>query len=113
MLTDERISDAARRLTTEMFRLGLFDHPYRDPIHADQIVNCSDHQAAAYKAHQQSVVLLKNSQALLPLTPEKLAAKRVYIELFEQNLLVSKLDQLRADIKRLDSSCLLYTSRCV
>lgn len=109
LLTDERISASARRLTTEMFRLGLFDNPYRDPVHADQIVNCSEHQAAAYKAHQQSVVLLKNSQALLPLTAEKLAAKRVYIELFEQNLLVSKLDQLRADIKRLDSSIAFTT----
>ncbi len=102
LITEERINLAAKRLTTEMFQLGLFDNPYRDPAQADAIVNCEAHRVAAYAAHQQSVVLLKNTQGLLPLTTEKLKGKKVYVELFEKGLLVSKLDTLRADIKHLN-----------
>lgn len=99
LVTEDRLDLSARRLTTEMFQLGLFDNPYRDPAAADEVVDCAAHRAAAYAAHQKSVVLLKNRGALLPLTAEKLAGKRVYVELFEKGLLVSKLDALRAELK--------------
>lgn len=98
LISHERLNLAAKRLTMEMFRLGLFDNPYRDPEYADEIVDCKEHRDAAYKAHQKSVVLLKNKNQLLPLTHEKLAGKRVYLEFFEQSLSVEKLEKMRADL---------------
>ena len=36
LISTERLDDAARRLTEEMFALGLFDNPYVDPDRADE-----------------------------------------------------------------------------
>ena len=38
LFTAERLDQAARRLTEEMFALGLFDNPYVDPERADAVV---------------------------------------------------------------------------
>ena len=98
LFTTERLDEAARRLTEEMFALGLFDNPYVDPQRADEVVANEAFAVAARAAHHKSVVLLKNSDATLPLGPDRLAGKRVYVELFEQSLTVAKLDGLRANL---------------
>ena len=72
---------AAERLLTELFRLGLFENPYVDEKAADTLVNTDASRAVAYRAHQESVVVLKNKGALLPLTAEKLDGKKVYVEM--------------------------------
>lgn len=73
---------AAERLLTELFRLGLFENPYAEGGEAaDAAVNTEETKAVAYKAHQDSIVVLKNQEAVLPLTPEKLAGKKVYVEM--------------------------------
>src|SRR5699024_9551748 len=54
--------------------------PYADEAAADAQVNTEASRAAAYKAHQESVVLLKNNGAL-PLTAERMAGKKVYVEM--------------------------------
>ena len=90
LFTTERLDEAARRLTEEMFALGLFDNPYVDPQRADEVVANEAFAVAARAAHHKSVVLLKNSDATLPLGPDRLAGKRVYVELFEQSLTVAK-----------------------
>lgn len=77
----EAFDRAAKRLLTELFRLGLFENPYADEAAADALVNTEASRAAAYRAHQKSVVLLKNKGALVPLTAEKLAGKKVYVEM--------------------------------
>jgi beta-glucosidase len=94
----ERLDDAARRLTEEMFALGLFDNPYVDPEQADAVVANDRFAEAAWVAHQKSVVLMKNHDGTLPLRRDWLAGKRVYVELFESDLRVAKLDRLRADL---------------
>ena len=38
LFSSERLDEAARRLTEEMFALGLFDNPYVDPEQADEVV---------------------------------------------------------------------------
>ena len=38
LFSTERLDEAARRLTEEMFALGLFDNPYVDPERADEVV---------------------------------------------------------------------------
>lgn len=81
LVSEERVNESLVRLLKEYFELGLFENPYCDPEEADNIVNTKESQELAYKAHQKSVVLLKNKENLLPLTPEKLAGKKVYVEL--------------------------------
>ncbi|MBR5289186.1 MAG: glycoside hydrolase family 3 protein [Clostridia bacterium] len=82
VLTTERIDEANVRLLVEMFALGLFENPYRDPANADAVVAAARADERVYNAHQKSVVLLKNSDATLPLTGEKLDGKVAYIEYF-------------------------------
>lgn len=96
LFTTDRLDDAARRLTEEMFALGLFDNPYVDPDRADQVVANAEFAAAAESAHRRSVVLMKNHDAVLPLTADRLAGRTVYVESFEADLRVAELDGLRA-----------------
>lgn len=98
LFSTERLDEAARLLTEEMFALGLFDNPYVDPDRADEVVANDGFAAAAARAHLRSVVLMKNHAATLPLGPERLAGRAVYVELFEAGLRVAKLDALRADL---------------
>ena len=78
----ERIDEANVRLLVEMFALGLFENPYRDPANADAVVAAARADERVYNAHQKSVVLMKNTDSVLPLTEEKLAGKVVYVEYF-------------------------------
>jgi beta-glucosidase len=98
LFSSERLDEAAHRLVEEMFALGLFDNPYVDAGTADQVVANERYAAAAEQAHRKSVVLLKNHDDTLPLTPARTAGQRVYVELFEPDLTVAKLDRLRASL---------------
>ena len=98
LFTAERLDQAASRLAEEMFALGLFDNPYVDPDQADAVVANDEFGRAAWAAHQKSVVLMKNSGDLLPLRPNRLGDRRIYVELFEADLQAAKLDGLRADL---------------
>lgn len=61
---DERVKDVLR---VKMW-MGLFDRPYRsDLAAADRIVASPEHQAVALQAARESLVLLKNKGAALPL----------------------------------------------
>jgi beta-glucosidase len=61
-----RINDAVRRILTKKFELGLFEHPYTNRTHLDQ-VGSKQHRAVARKAVSASQVLLKNQGGVLPL----------------------------------------------
>ena len=65
ILPEEVVDRAVLRLLTLKFRLGLFDHPYRDPAEADRTVRCEAHKAVALNAARKSLVLLEND-GLLP-----------------------------------------------
>lgn len=67
-VVDERV----REILRVKFRLGLFDAPYRDPAAAERTVRAPAHLAAAHLAARQSIVLLKNEGAALPLDAKKL-----------------------------------------
>ena len=84
VLSIERIDEANVRLLKEMFATGLFENPYRDLENAGVVVAAARADERVYKAHQKSVVLLKNADETLPLTAEKLEGKRVYVEYFNQ-----------------------------
>jgi beta-glucosidase len=62
-----RIDQAVRRVLTLKFRLGLFDHPFVDPAKADAAV--AGNKDLARRASQESLVLLRNQNNVLPLSP--------------------------------------------
>ena len=64
-----RIDDAVSRILTAKFELGLFEHPYTDRTHLDEIGSPA-HRAVARKAVSESQVLLKNRRATLPITAD-------------------------------------------
>lgn len=73
-ITEEEIDKAVRRLFEIRFRLGMFDPaekvPYADiPL---SVLECDKHKAHALKMAQESVVLLKNEDGLLPLSADRL-----------------------------------------
>ena len=81
-LGDEALDRALVRTLTEKFTLGLFDNPYRDPDAAEAVIGERADWDEAYRVHCDSVTLLKNADATLPLTAEKTAGKFVYAEMF-------------------------------
>ncbi len=65
-----RIDDAVRRVLRLKFRLNLFEKPWYDwkdfPLYGGP-----EHAAVALKAAEESMVLLKNTDHILPLAPGK------------------------------------------
>ena len=58
-----RIDDAVTRILTQKFELGLFERPFTDRRHLDEIGSRA-HRAVARRAVAQSQVLLKNDGAV-------------------------------------------------
>jgi beta-glucosidase len=54
------------------FRLGLFEDPYVDADAAERIVGCEAHRELALQAARETITLLKNSGATVPLEPGKI-----------------------------------------
>lgn len=70
LITEETITEAAVRLFTTRYLLGLFDANEYDAI-PYETVECEAHLALARQAAEESIVLLKND-GILPLDPGKL-----------------------------------------
>lgn len=66
-----RFEQSAVRLLRNIFRLGLFENPYLDPIESSQIVGNPDFMQAGYNAQVKSVVMLKNKGNILPIKDKK------------------------------------------
>ena len=69
-----RIDDAVRRILRVKFRAGLFDHVSFNHTDNRQTPIPDAYRAAARKAAQESMVLLKNDNATLPFNPAKRTA---------------------------------------
>ena len=76
-ITEERIDESVRRILYTKFRLGLFEHPYVTEEERDSVIHDPVHKATALEATRNSIVLLKNEGALLPLDAAKY--KRVLV----------------------------------
>lgn len=69
-VTMSRIDDAVARVLRLKYRLGLFDNPYWD-IKKYNKFGSAEFAAAALQAAEESEVLLKNENNLLPLSKDK------------------------------------------
>jgi beta-glucosidase len=67
LIDEKTIDEAVSRVLTAKFRLGLFEHPYVDPVEAKLWNGYPDHRKLAKQAACESIVLLKNENSLLPL----------------------------------------------
>jgi beta-glucosidase len=65
LVSMHRVDESVRRILTLKFELGLFDHPYVDPTKADAAVKAN--KDLARKAADESITLLRNESAALPL----------------------------------------------
>jgi len=63
------LDESVRRVLRTKFRLGLFDDPYRgaDPAREKKVLLAPEHRKLAREVARRSMVLLKNSRALLPI----------------------------------------------
>jgi len=65
------IDDAVRRVLRTKFILGLFENPYTDVQKAKELTRNETAVNLAIEADQESIILLKNENALLPLDKNK------------------------------------------
>ncbi len=71
---EELLDDKARRLLRTIARAGAFEHPDEQP---ERAVDKPEHRLLAREAATEAIVLLKNSNSVLPLDPEKIATLAV------------------------------------
>jgi beta-glucosidase len=70
-----RIDDANRRILTKKFELGLFEHPLTDRSFTTTVGNAA-HRTLARQAVRESMVLLKNTNNILPLAT---ASNKIFV----------------------------------
>jgi len=75
-VTEAQINDACKRILEAKYDLGLFEDPYRynDEKREKQEINKKEYLDAALLAANKSMVLLKNSNNVLPLKREQKVA---------------------------------------
>ncbi|WP_289644742.1 glycoside hydrolase family 3 protein [Maribacter aestuarii] len=75
-----RFEESAVRLLTNIFRVGLFENPYLDVAETKAIVGNSEFMKAGFDAQLKSIVMLKNSNEILPVkTKQKVYVPQRYI----------------------------------
>jgi beta-glucosidase len=73
-ITPERLDDAVRRILRVKFRLGLFEagRPSTRAVGGQfALIGAPEHRAVARQAVRESLVLLKNQNGILPLSPKQ------------------------------------------
>jgi len=63
----QQIDDAVRPILEIKMRMGLFEHPYIDEAHINEVLDAPQSAEMARRAAQRSMVLLRNEKNLLPL----------------------------------------------
>jgi beta-glucosidase len=65
LVTEERVTEAAKRLLEPLFRMGLFENPYVDAAAAEDVTGSEEHREVGLDLQRKSAVLLQNQD-----TPE-------------------------------------------
>ncbi|MHC5557787.1 glycoside hydrolase family 3 protein [Kocuria sp. U4B] len=60
LVSEARVTEAAKRLVEPLFRMGLFENPYVDPAAAEATIGNDAHRQAALDLQRKSAVLLQN-----------------------------------------------------
>lgn len=63
LVTPDRVEQAAERLLTPVFRMGLFENPYVDQGAASEILGSEEHQEVGRDVQRDSLVLLQNEES--------------------------------------------------
>lgn len=71
----KRFEQSAVRLLLNIFRVGLFENSYLDPVETKAIVGKPEFMKAGYDAQLKSIVMIKNQNKTLPIAK----GKTVYI----------------------------------
>lgn len=66
-ITIDDLDNAVKNILTTKFKIGLFDDPFINPLDYPNPLN-NDHKTIAKKLASESIVLLKNDNAVLPLS---------------------------------------------
>ena len=71
LITEAEIDTSVKRLFTARMQLGMFDPPARVSYSRlpDSVIDSPAHRRLALKAAQESLVLLQNTNGMLPLSP--------------------------------------------
>ncbi|MEL1240332.1 glycoside hydrolase family 3 N-terminal domain-containing protein [Flavobacterium flavipallidum] len=69
-IPESKIDDAVRRILRLKFRLGLFDNPYVQELSEKDRYYQPESMAVAQQLAEESMVLLKNSNQILPLSSD-------------------------------------------
>ena len=75
---DQRFKESAKRLLMNSFRTGLFENPYLDPAVSAETVGKPEYMEKGYQAQLKSVVMIKNSDNVLPMKAAE-AKPKVYV----------------------------------
>ena len=75
---DQRFKESAKRLLMNSFRTGLFENPYLDPAASAETVGKPEYMEKGYQAQLKSVVMIKNSDNVLPMKAAE-AKPKVYV----------------------------------
>jgi len=78
LITEARVNEAAGRMLTEQFRLGLFENPYVKADQAASIIGSEAHRAKGLLVQKQSIVLLQNQDQSQGKTLPLPAGAKVY-----------------------------------
>ncbi len=78
-ISEEAIDRAVRRILLTRFRLGLYDPPEMVPFSKipHSVIDSKEHRALARKVAQEAIILLKNSEDLLPLDKDQIKSVAV------------------------------------
>ncbi|HKW18485.1 MAG TPA: beta-glucosidase BglX [Terriglobales bacterium] len=73
-LPESVLDEAVRRVLRVKFKAGLFDHPYFDPNREKTDILTAENLQVERKLAQESMVMLQNNRALLPLNKNQTVA---------------------------------------
>ena len=76
-LTEDVLDESVLRVLKQKFRLGLMDEPYTHTPDIEGLIRNDEAKALAYKAAQESIILLKN-EGVLPFADHKVKKIAVF-----------------------------------
>lgn len=73
LLTEDEIDEALRNTFRTRLRLGIYDREPGNPydLVTEEDLDCEEHRKICLQMSREAIVLLKNEEKMLPLSPEK------------------------------------------